>query len=100
MSRLIDADMVISIAKGEFGKDDLSKILWLISHVPTAYYQDKVVEQLKELKEAYRKKREHTRCRLTETDDCDRCRSDHYLEARISTIDKVIDIVKGGGVNE
>lgn len=50
MSRLIDADMVISIAKGEFGKDDLSKILWLISHVPTAYYQDKVAEQLEELK--------------------------------------------------
>ena len=45
MSRLIDADMVISIAKGEFGNDDLSKILWLISHVPAAYYQDKVVDQ-------------------------------------------------------
>lgn len=100
MSRLIDADTVISIAKGEFGEEDLSKILWLISHVPTAYYPGKVVKQLEELKEAYRKKREHTRCISTETDDCDSCRADHYLEARIGTIDRVIEIVKGGGVNE
>ena len=99
MSRLIDADTVISIAKGEFGKDDLSKILWLVSHVPTAYYQDKVVKQLEELKEAYRKKRDNTRCRSTETDDCDRCRADHYLVARINTIDRAIEIAKGGGVD-
>ena len=51
MGRLIDADMVISIAKGEFGKDDLSKILWLISHVPTAYKTGMVVEQLEEFRE-------------------------------------------------
>ena len=83
-----------------YGTMMLYEIADMIEDAPTAYDPDKVVEQLKELKEAYRKKREHTRCRLTETDDCDRCRADHYLEARISTIDKVIDIVKGGGVNE
>ena len=55
MSRLIDADMVISIAKGEVGKDDLSKILWLVSHVPTAYKVDKVVERLEEFREEMEK---------------------------------------------
>ena len=69
--RLIDADMVISIAKGEFGKDDLSKILWLISHVPTAYKVDNVVEKIKSLSPA------------------------NYVEK-----DKVIEIVRGGGVGD
>ncbi len=73
MGRLIDDDMVISIAKGEFGEDDLSKILWLISHVPTVYKVDKVVEQLE----------------------------DYLFEKYCVEGDSKIDeIVKGGGLNE
>lgn len=75
MSRLIDANTVISIAKGEFGEDDLSKILWLISHVPTAYKVDKVVEQLEEFRPEMKQF------------GCDGILTD------------MIDIVKGGGVN-
>ena len=69
-----------------------------IDEQPTAYDVGNVVEQLKALKENYRKTRENTYCRSTETDDCDSCRADHYLDARLSTIDRVINIVKCGGV--
>ena len=106
MSRLIDSDLLKKNCKctGKFEDNfccmDLMTLAKVVDAQPTAYDLDKIVEQLEELKEVYRKKREHTRCRSTETDDCDRCRADHYLEARISTIDKVIDIVKGGGVDE
>ena len=75
--------------------DDLHKFL---DEQPTAYDLENVVEQLKALKENYRKVRENTYCRSTETDDCDSCRADHYLDARLSTIDRVINIVKCGGV--
>ena len=64
----------------------------------TAYDVDKVVKHLEELKDNYRDVRENTYCRSTETDDCDSCRADHYLDARLSTIDRVINIVKCGGV--
>ena len=75
MSRLIDADMVISIAKGEFGEEDLSKILWLISHAPTAYKVYKVVEQL----EGFRPEMEQFGCGGILTD--------------------MIEVVRGGGAN-
>ena len=73
--------------------DDLHKFL---DEQPTAYDVENVVEQLESLKENYRKARENTYCRSTETDDCDSCRADHYLDARLSTIDRVINIVKCG----
>ena len=72
---------------------DLHKFL---DEQTTAYDVENVVEQLKALKENYRKTRENTYCRSTETDDCDSCRADHYLDARLSTIDRVINIVKCG----
>lgn len=83
MSRLIDPDMVISIAKGEFGKDDLSKIVWLISHVPTAYDVDKVVGQLEE-KSAY----------------SNTIRNGDVVEFSTITTTKAVEIVKGGGIDE
>lgn len=70
MSRLIDANTVISIAKGEFNEGDFSKIFWLISHVPTAYNVDGVAEQIKALS----------------------------LGAHVDR-KKAIDIVRGGGVD-
>ena len=84
----------------EWGEDyDAEQILGDIEDMPTAYDPDKVVEQLEESKETYRKKRDNTRCRSTETDDCDRCRADHYLVARTNTIGRAIEIAKGGGVD-
>ena len=102
--RLIDADLLKENCKctGEFEDNfscvDLIELAKVIDAQPTAYDVDKVVEQLEALKENYREKRENTYCRSTETDDCDSCRADHYLEARISTIDRVIGIVKCGGM--
>ena len=114
--RLIDADALLEQYNlkdaTKYGNKDaqqqnhsystlmLYEIADMIEDAPTAYDVDKVVEQLEELKETYREKRAHTRCRSTETDDCDRCRADHYLKARIGAVDKAIEIVKGGGVDE
>ena len=102
--RLIDADFLKENCKctGKFEDNfycvDLIELAKVINTQPTAYDADKVVEQLEELKENYRKIRENTYCRSTETDDCDSCRADHYLDARLSMIDRVINIVKCGGV--
>ena len=100
MSRLIDAGLLLDHLSGRLeSMKDYDAIKDVVNNMPTAYDVGKVVEQLEALKENYRKKRENTYCRSTETDDCDSCRADHYLEARISTIDRVIEIVKGGGLN-
>lgn len=99
--RLIDADEFKRQIAGmaiinNFPTDKANAMCELIDSQHTAYDADKVVEQLEALKENYRKTRENTYCRSTETDDCDSCRADHYLEARLGTIDRVIDIVKCG----
>lgn len=99
MSRLIDADC-LNFEGQHYNKSQMKAILDFIDAQPTSYNPNKVVEQLEELKETYRKKRDNTRFRSTETDNCDRCRADHYLDARIGAVDKSIEIVKGGGVNE
>ena len=109
MSRLIDADVlkektteVMKLLQKGLGKDadfayrTSESFLKDIDEQPTAYDLGNVVEQLESLKENYRKARENAYCRSTETDDCDSCRADHYLDARISTIDRVINIVKCG----
>ena len=96
--RLIDADKLKDTFLKYHYTTEHNQIFRYIDEQPTAYDVDKVVEQLESLKENYRKARENTYCRSTETDDCDSCRADHYLEARLSTIDRVINIVKCGGV--
>lgn len=103
--RLIDADKFEKFIQqkykdGEKTEDIKYQMLFDLSYQQTAYDADKVVEQLEELKENYKKVIENIYCRSTETDDCDSCRADHYLQARLSAIDSTIEIVKGGGVNE
>ena len=104
--RLIDADLLKENCKctGKFEDNffcvDLITLAKVIDAQPTAYDVDKVIEQLEKLKKNYMKARDRTYCRSTETDDCDSCRADHYLEARLSAIDRAIEIMKGGGVNE
>ena len=55
---------------------------------------EKIIEKLEMQKDYYKTIRKNTYCRTTETDDCGSCRADHYLEARLSAIDDVIEIVK------
>lgn len=94
--RLIDADKLKDTLLKYHYTTEHNQIFRYIDEQPTAYDLGNVVEQLESLKENYRKARENTYCRSTETDDCDSCRADHYLEARLSTIDRVINIVKCG----
>lgn len=53
MSRLVDIDEVIRVAENTFPKEDVQKIMWILCHTPTAYDVEKVVEELKEVKNRY-----------------------------------------------
>lgn len=53
----------------------------------------KIKKCFEEKAETYKNIRRGTYCRRTETDDCDSCRADHYLDARLSTIKDLIEIV-------
>ena len=55
---------------------------------------EKIIEKLESQKEYYKTIRKNTYCRRTEMDDCDSCKANHYLEARLSAIDDAIEIVK------
>lgn len=101
MSRLIDAGLLLDHLSGRLeSMKDYDEVKDVVNNMPPAYDVDKVIEQLEKLKKNYMKARDRTYCRSTETDDCDSCRADHYLEARLSAIDRAIEIMKGGGVNE
>ena len=54
---------------------------------------DKLISRLEEQKTKYREIRKNTYCRRTEMDDCDSCRADHYLDARLEGINKAKEIV-------
>lgn len=56
-------------------------------------FAEKLIEQLEEQKTKYRDIRKNTYCRRTEMDDCDSCRADHYLDARLEGISKSIEII-------
>jgi NAD-dependent SIR2 family protein deacetylase len=51
--RLIDADFTVYAAESEFDEEDVSKIRWLISHIPTVHchqdYQDDFFERDEEI---------------------------------------------------
>ena len=72
----------------------------MLEALPTAYDIDKVVKMLNDLKNEYEERRKNTYCRVTETDSCDSCRADHYLDARIGAVDRSIEIVKQGGIGK
>ena len=54
---------------------------------------EKLIGRLEEQKTKYRNIRKNTYCRRTEMDDCDSCRADHYLDARLEGINKAKEIV-------
>lgn len=59
--------------------------------------ENNVIEKLLQLKEHYNKVRRNTCCRITEMDNCDSCRADHYFEARLTTVDDCILILRECG---
>lgn len=59
--------------------------------------ENDVIEKLMQLKKHYKEVRKNTHCRRTETSDCDSCRADHSLDARLSTVDKCISILRECG---
>ena len=98
MSRLIDADELIEYIKiweiGTSINSDQKEFIDCINRQPTAFDVEKVVEQLESIKE-----KEYVAC----TDQkCGYCK---YLstcscgdKADKLTLDKAIEIVKGGGI--
>lgn len=90
--RLIDADLLKDAIEKEKGDNDymcrlcLESTKEIINEQPTALDADKAVEQLKALKMRYF---------LTITGDADK---DCAYKDIADAIDKVVEIVKGGGV--
>lgn len=103
--RLIDADLLIKEMskwywdkeKQKAAENDVSPMdlftnlaITTVQEQPTSFDVDNVVEQLKELKMRYF-------LTIANTGDADK---DCAYENIANTIDKAIEIVKGGGVNE
>lgn len=83
--RLIDADKIIN----SLGSSDVDLyISGLIDEQPTAFDVDEVVEQLKQLKMEYF-------LTIANTGDADK---DCAYKNIANTIDRAIDIIKGGGI--
>lgn len=59
--------------------------------------ENNVFDELQKLKERYKEIRKNTYCRRTEMDDCDSCRADHYLDARLKTVDDCIRLLVNMG---
>lgn len=85
--RLIDADKLKHVIHCAYS-DDL-EILEKIDEQPTVFDVDKVIEQLEELKMRYF-------LTIANTGDADK---DCAYKNIANTIDKAVEIVKGGGVN-
>ena len=92
MSRLIDADELIKYIKiweiGTSISSDQKEFIDCVNEQLTAFDLDKVVEQLKELKMRYF-------LTIAKTGDVDK---DCAYKNIANTIDKAVEIVKGGGV--
>lgn len=92
MSRLIDADDLIEYIKiwdiGNSISSDQKEFIDCVNRQFTAFNVDKVVEQLKDLKVRYF-------LTIANTGDADK---DCAYKNIANTIDKAIEIVKGGGV--
>ena len=81
MGRLVDVDDILSTAEGEFGKDDVDKIRWLLAHIGTAYDVEKVIAQL-EFRKSYLSYK------------------GLIVSIPVVTFENVMEIVKRGGVDK
>lgn len=92
MSRLIDADELIKYIKiweiGTSISSDQKEFIDCVNKQLTAFDLDKVVEQLKQLKMRYF-------LTIANTGDADK---DCAYKNIANTIDRAIEIIKGGGV--
>lgn len=92
MSRLIDADDLIEYIKiwdiGNSISSDQKEFIDCVNEQPTAFDAGKVVEQLKQLKMKYF-------LTIANTGDADK---DCAYKNIANTIDRAIEIIKGGGV--
>lgn len=52
-----------------------------------------LIIKVNNLKADYKQRRENMTFFRREMDDCDRCRADHYLEAKLDAIDDVLKII-------
>ena len=87
MSRLIDAGLLLDHLSGRLeSMKDYDAIKDVVNTMPTAYDVDKVVEQLKGLHEGYK-------CTDNEFQRGAKAGA-HYV------LNRAIEIVKGGGVDE
>lgn len=87
MSRLIDAGLLLDHLSGRLeSMKDYDAINDVVNNMPTAYDVDKVVEQLKGLHEGYK-------CTDNEFQRGAKAVA-HYV------LNRAINIVKGGGVDE
>ena len=90
--RLIDADKIdfneVFVGSSEFAQDIRNAAQMLIDNQPTAYDVEAVVEQLKQLKMRHF-------LTIANTGDADK---DCAYKNIANTIDRVIEIIKGGGV--
>lgn len=92
--KLIDADLLKKNCKCTGGFEDyfkcvsLSELAKVIDNQPTAFDVDKVVEQLEQLKMRYF-------LTIANTGDADK---DCAYKNIANTIDRTIEIIKGGGV--
>ena len=87
MSRLIDAGLLLDHLSGRLeSMKDYDAIKDVVNTMPTAYDVDKVVEQLEGLHEGYK-------CTDNEFQRGAKAGA-HYV------LNRAIEIVKGGGVNE
>lgn len=93
MSRLIDADDLIEYIKiweiGNSISSDQKEFIDCVNRQLTVFDVDKVIEQLEELKMRYF-------LTIANTGDVDK---DCAYKNIANTIDKAVEIVKGGGVN-
>lgn len=92
MGRLIDADELIKYIKiweiGTSISSDQKEFIDCVNEQPTVFDVDKVVEQLKQLKMRYF-------LTIANTGDADK---DCAYKNIANTIDRAIEIIKGGGV--
>lgn len=93
MSRLIDVDDLIEYIKiwdiGNSISSDQKEFIDCVNKQPTVFDVDKVIEQLEELKMRYF-------LTIANTGDTDK---DCAYKNIANTIDKAIEIVKGGGID-
>lgn len=94
MGRMIDAGKILDNLSGMLKiMDDYDAVKKVINDMPTAYDVDAVVKQLEEEKNLHKRMIKYEQKNGTVTEE---------LQARraVEVLERAIEIVKGGGVNE